>query len=73
MRYFIIILLMVSCSVLPSCKKCVTCTITYEKSPGDTNIRIMEDCAKKRKINDFEELAQQVADSLNGTVVCVSE
>jgi len=70
---FFLIIFVFSFSFL-SCKKCVTCEIKFESSPGDTSTRIMDDCARRgKKIDEFEELAKEVADSLNGTVICITE
>lgn len=55
----------------PSCKKCLSCEIKYKSVSGDTT-EIHEDCAKKKKINDFEDRMKVLADSLQGNVTCIS-
>ena len=74
MRNLIYLLIFVFSLSLFSCKKCITCEIKFESSPGDTSSRYMDDCARRgKKIDEFEELATEVADSLMGTAICITE
>ena len=55
-----------------SCKHCVNCTIEYTSVSGDT-VKLMDKCGKKKVINEFEKNAGEIADTLNGTIVCSEE
>ncbi len=74
MRNLFIFLILIGFTIFSSCKKCITCEIKFRSASGATSVRVMDDCARRgKKIDEFEDMAKEVADSLSGTVVCVTE
>ena len=65
-------LLLIFILIAGACKKCMTCRIEYKSVSGDT-VRELERCGRKKILDDFEDNAREIADTLNGTVTCVTE
>ena len=71
-KIIIIVLVLLYIFLAGACKKCMTCRIEYTSVTGDTT-REMEKCGKKKILEDFEDNVHEIADTLNGTVTCVTD
>jgi hypothetical protein len=53
-----------------SCKKCITCSITWPNGTTDTTTYYDEYCDKKKEIERFEKNVSDNAEKLEGSYSC---